>query len=163
MKGKAMTEAAQLAGQSVPTSASRPAWPSVAGRIAGAALLLGMAWIHWHLYPGFKTVHMIGPAFYANAALGALAAVAVLTTPRRWLGIVALLAGLLDAGTLGALLVSLTVGLFGFKESLSGAFVPLTIIVEALGAALLLALSWMHRDQLRALPGHLRRRQEGVV
>jgi hypothetical protein len=119
---------------------------SVAGRVAGAGLLLAMAWIHWHLYEiGFSGIHLIGPAFLANALLGCLAAVAVVLTPTRWLGLAAGASALLDAGTLGALVLSLTVGLFGFHETTSAALLPQTVIVEAVGTVVLAWLAWSHR------------------
>jgi hypothetical protein len=119
---------------------------SVTGRVAGAGLLLAMAWIHWHLYEiGFSNIHLIGPAFLANAVLGCLAAIAVVLTPRRWLGLAAGASALLDAGTLGALVLSLTVGLFGFHETTSAALLPQTVVVEAVGTVVLAWLAWIHR------------------
>ena len=44
------------------------------------------------------------------------------------------------AGTLGALLISLTVGLFGFKESISAAYVTQTLAIETI--TLLALLTW---------------------
>ena len=43
----------------------------IAIRVVGAGLLLGMAWIHQHLYDiGYATVPTIGPLFRLNAVLG---------------------------------------------------------------------------------------------
>lgn len=115
-------------------------------RLFGAGLLLAMGGIHLYLWQtGYKDIHLIGPAFLANAILGAVAAVAVLLSPQRWLAWVCLLAGLLELGTLGALLLSLTVGLFGFFESWSAPIVTVTIIVEAAG---FLVLSGFGAQQL---------------
>jgi hypothetical protein len=93
------------------------------------------------LFDGYRTVATIGPLFLLNAVLGALAAVAVLGTPRRWLGWISLAGAALQAGTLGALLLSLTVGLFGFHESTKASLVTATIVVELAGAVVLLALA----------------------
>lgn len=102
-------------------------------RVVGAALLLAMGGIHLKLWvDGFRDIPWIGPLFLANVVLGAAAAVAVLVTPRRWFPWVALLAGLLSIGTLGGLVLSLTVGLFGYHEVVAGYVVP-TIIVESAG------------------------------
>ena len=121
---------------------NRSAVVILGGRLVGAALLAGMAGIHLHLYTaGYRTVHTIGPLFVLNAALGALATLAVLTTPRRWLGWASLAGALLQAGTLGALLLSLTVGLLGFHESTKAPLIPTTIVVELAGAVVLLALA----------------------
>ena len=103
-------------------------------RLAGAALLLATGGIHLYLWQtGYRDIHLIGPAFLANAVLGALAAVAVLLAPRRRLPWVCLLAGLFELGTLGALLLSLTVGLAGFVETWAAPLVVPTIVVEAAG------------------------------
>jgi hypothetical protein len=118
-----------------------PAMPRVvtlAVRIVGAALLVAMGAIHLKLwYDGYRTVPWIGPLFLANAVLGVLAAVAVLLTPARWLGVISVLAALLSLGTLGGLVLSLTVGLFGFYESLSAPLVVPTIAVESAGFVVL--------------------------
>ena len=54
------------------------------------------------------------------------------------------LAGLLAAGytasTLGALIISLTVGLFGFRESISASFVTESLTIESITALAL--ISW---------------------
>jgi hypothetical protein len=103
-------------------------------RVVGAAMLVATGWIHLDLWlDGYRALPWIGPLFLANVVLAALAAVAVLVAPTRWLPWVALLAGLLELGTLGALVLSLTVGLFGFVESLRATLVVPTILVESVG------------------------------
>jgi hypothetical protein len=114
-------------------STSTSAGVQWAVRIVGAALLLAMALIHLKLWnDGYRDVRWIGPLFMANAVLGVLGAVAVLGSPARWLPYAAVLGGLLQIGTLLGLLLSLTVGLFGFKETWGGLVLP-TILVEAAG------------------------------
>jgi hypothetical protein len=113
-----------------------------AARLVGAGLLAAMAGIHLHLYAGgYRGIATIGPLFLLNGVLGALAALAVLATPRRWLGWVSLAGAMLQAGTLGALLLSLTVGLFGFRESTSAPLISTTLAVETAGAVVLLAVA----------------------
>ena len=103
-------------------------------RVVGAAMLVATGWIHLDLWlDGYRAVPWIGPLFLANVVLAGLAAVAMLVTPTRWLPWVALPAGLLELGTLGALVLSLTVGLFGFVESLRATLVVPTILVESVG------------------------------
>jgi hypothetical protein len=115
---------------------------TLAGRLVGAGLLAAMAGIHLHLYNGgYRGVATIGPLFLLNGVLGALAAVAVLVSPRRWLGWVSLAGAGLQAGTLGALILSLTVGLFDFTESTHAPLVWTTIAVESAGAVVLLAVA----------------------
>src|SRR3954453_14011840 len=103
-------------------------------RVVGAALLFATGWIHLYLWlDGYRDIEWIGLLFLANAVLAGLAALAVLLAPARWLPWVALLAGVLEAGTLGGLILSLTVGLLGFFESTSAPLVLPTILVESAG------------------------------
>jgi hypothetical protein len=119
-----------------PATSTSPAlqW---AVRVVGAGLLLAMALIHLKLWnDGYRDIRWIGPLFMTNAVLGILGAVAVLGSPRRWLPWFAMLGGLLEIGTLLGLILSLTIGLFGFKETWGGLVLP-TIIVEAAGFVVL--------------------------
>ena len=113
-------------------------------RLLGAALLLAMAWIHLTLWlDGFRDIPWIGPLFLANVVLGTLAAAAVLAAPQRLLPWAALLGGLLAIGTLGGLVLSLTVGLFGYHEFFGGYVLP-TILVEAAGFLVLAGYGATH-------------------
>lgn len=111
----------------------------VAMRIVGAALLLGMAWIHWYLwaYSEYDTVPVIGPLFLINAIVGAVLAIAVCAVPARLLGVTAGLSSLFVLGTFGALIVSMVWGLFGLQETVQGPLVPTTLWVEPLGFVVL--------------------------
>jgi hypothetical protein len=103
-----------------------------------------MAGIHLDLWlgPGYRSIFPIGPLFLANAIGGAVLAVALFVTPKRFFVLAALLSVLFDAGTLGALLISLSPsGLFGFQESILAPLVPTTIWVEAIGVVVLAALT----------------------
>jgi hypothetical protein len=103
-------------------------------RVVGAAMLVSTGWIHLDLWlDGYRAIPSIGPLFMAGVVLAGVLALAVLSTPTRWLPWVALPAGLLELGTLGALVLSLTVGLFGFVESLRASLVVPTILVESIG------------------------------
>ena len=87
-------------------------------RIVGAVLLAVMGWIHLDLWrDGYRTIDVIGPAFLLNAIAGFGLAALLLLTPRALLPWVAALGALTAAGTLGGLLLSTWVGLFGFVES----------------------------------------------
>ena len=93
-----------------------------------------MGGIHVHLYDiGYSSVATIGPLFLLNGVLGAVAAVVVLATPARWLPMTSAAGALLQVGTLGALLLSLTTGLFGFHETLDAPLVGWTLAVESAG------------------------------
>ena len=107
-------------------------------RVVGAGLLVAMAWIPLHLYStGYSSVKTIGPLFVVNGVVGLIAALAVLVTPARWLPLVTAGGALLQIGTLAALLVSVNVGLFGFKESTSAPYFATTLAVEAAGFVVL--------------------------
>ncbi|HEY6314770.1 MAG TPA: hypothetical protein VIY52_28765 [Streptosporangiaceae bacterium] len=120
-------------------------------RLACAALLAWIGYIHLHLWlEGYRQIPTDGPLFLLDAAAGFALAVALLAWPRPLAGLAA--AGYI-ASDVGALLISLTVGLFGFKESISAAYVVQTLIIEAIALLALLALlSWT--VLVAAAPGH---------
>ena len=83
-------------------------------RIVGAAAVLVSAAVHLYLWvDGFRTMSVIGPAFLLNAVGGAVIAV-LLVTWRSW--VPALLTAGFGVSTLGAFILSATVGLFGLHE-----------------------------------------------
>jgi hypothetical protein len=102
-----------------PGVATRQSAPVLWGlRIVGAVLLAVMGWIHLDLWlTGYRTIAVIGPAFLLNVLAGFGLAVLLLITPRRFLPWVAGLGALTALGTLGGLLCSTFLGLFGFKET----------------------------------------------
>jgi hypothetical protein len=117
------------------------------GRRRAAALLLRLscvallAWIgavHLHLWlEGYRQIPTDGPLFLIDAVSGLALAAALLAWPAPLTG---LLAAGYTASTLGALLISLTVGLLGFRESISASFVTQSLIVESITVAAL--FSW---------------------
>ena len=107
-------------------------------RLTCAALLAWIGYIHLHLWlEGYRQIPTDGPLFLLDAAAGFVLAVTLLAWPRP-------LAGLLAAGytiaDLGALLISLSVGLFGFRESIQASFVTESLAIETI--ALLALLAW---------------------
>jgi len=107
-------------------------------RLACAALLAWIGYIHLHLWlEGYRQIPTDGPLFLADAVAGFALAAALLAWPRPLAGLAA--AGYI-ASDIGALLISLTVGLFGFKESISAAYVTLTLTIETI--TLLALLIW---------------------
>ncbi|HLI25176.1 MAG TPA: hypothetical protein VKU91_09485, partial [Acidimicrobiales bacterium] len=104
----------------------------VALRIVTAALLAAIAGIHLDLWAshGYQHIPTIGPLFLVNVIAGFVLALACLVTPRRLLALVAAASVLFAAGTLGALLISINVGLFGFTESSSAPLVNQAMAVE---------------------------------
>ncbi|MGY1601795.1 hypothetical protein [Geodermatophilus sp. SYSU D00815] len=111
-------------------------------RLLGAAALVGLAWIHWYLWQqGYDTIEVIGPAFLASVIFGIGGALLVLIAPPRLLPLAAVLGALLCLGTLGALLVSTWVGLFGFKETTAAQLWWESFWVELAGFVVLAALA----------------------
>lgn len=129
-------------------------------RVAGVASLIGTAWIHEHLYRlGYASVPTIGPLFRLDAVLALAAAVVVLLAPGPWFRLACAGGALLQLGTLAALAASLTVGTFGFTETLDAPLVPQTVGVEGAGAVILLIGALLPRA--RAGGRHHRGRGDG--
>ena len=123
----------------------RPAFESRGGmfaaavvlRLAGALLLGWIGYVHWYLWHlGYKDIPTDGPFFLVDAIAAVLLAVLLLAWPRG-------LAGLASAGfvalTIVALVISLSVGLFGFRESISASYVVESLVLESV-AVLILAV-----------------------
>jgi predicted lipoprotein with Yx(FWY)xxD motif len=106
-------------------NAERPApgWPAVVLRVVGSGLLIATAAIHLDLYlTGYRTIPTIGWLFLLQVIAAFGLGVAVLAIPRRPAAalLVSRLAAAAGAGfalaTLGGYLLSVWIGLFGFKE-----------------------------------------------
>lgn len=111
-------------------------------RLAGAALLAAMAWIHLDLWrDGYRTIDVIGPAFLLDVVLGVGLAALLLLAPQPALPWVATAGALVCLGTLAALLASTWWGLFGFRESTAAALWWESFWGEAAGAVVLGALA----------------------
>jgi hypothetical protein len=103
--------------------------------LIGAALVAWTSTIHLHLWDtGYRHIPTIGPLFLIQGVAGAVIAV-VLVVSRRLFAVVAA-AGFMIA-TIGGLLLSVYVGLFGFMDSLSAPYAGLTLIVESAGTLVL--------------------------
>ena len=105
-------------------------------RILSAVLLLATGGIH--LYLVFNGVGgILGVAFVLNAVAGLVLAIAMVVLHGRLLQIATVLSLLFLIATLGALLLALTVGLFGITETWDFTLVPETVIVESIGVVVL--------------------------
>ena len=117
-------------------------------RLLGAALLLAIAGIHFYLWQqGYDGIDVIGPAFLLQSILGVGGAGLLLITPHRFLPWVALLDLAFAAGSLGALLISTTVGLFGFVETTTATLWWETLWVEIAAIVVLGALFVVARSR----------------
>ena len=108
-------------------------------RLASVGLLAWIGWVHWVLWQdeGYKFIPTDGPFFLVDAIAAIVLAVVLLVWSRP-------LVGLLSAGFTGstilALVISLTVGLPGFKEHISANFVVQALVLESI--ALVILLVW---------------------
>jgi hypothetical protein len=105
-------------------------------RILSAIVLLAIGGIH--LFLVFDGVGgLLGVLFVLNAVAGLVLAIGMLALHGRLLKLAAVLSLLFIVATLLALVLALTVGLFGITESWSFTLVPQTIVVEAIGIVIL--------------------------
>jgi len=108
----------------------------IAWQVLSALFLLAMGAIH--LYLVFDGVGgTLGTSFVLNAVGGLVLAIAIVVLRQRLLLLASVLATLFMAGTLLALVLALTVGLFGIHEELSFTLVPTTLVVESIGTIVL--------------------------
>ncbi|OLT02134.1 hypothetical protein BJF90_05150 [Pseudonocardia sp. CNS-004] len=102
-----------------------------------ALFLLAMGGIHLYLALT-GTGGILGVLFVLNFVGGLVLAAAVLLARGRLLAVASVLGLLFMAGTLLALVLALTVGLFGIRSSLSYDLAPTTLVVESIGTVVLL-------------------------
>lgn len=124
-------------------------------RVVTAGLLAGISVIHLDLWAshGYQRIPTIGPLFLLTGAAGAILTVACLAAPRTRAGVVAAVSVVFAAGALGALIISVTVGLFGFIDSSTAPLFNQAIAVESaavVAATLLWATSRQRRGTRRA-------------
>lgn len=105
-------------------------------RILSAIVLLAVGGIHLYLvFDGVGGV--LGVFFVLNAIAGLVLAIGMLVLRGRLLTIAAILSLLFVIATLLALVLALTVGLFGITETWSFTLVPETVVVETIGIVVL--------------------------
>jgi predicted lipoprotein with Yx(FWY)xxD motif len=115
----------------------RAAWRRTGLLVAGAGLLAATAGIHLDLYlTGYDTIPTIGWLFLLQVIAGLVLAAAAVVTRSR---LVAAAAAGFALSTLGGYLLSVWVGLFGFKEVRTTAGIVAGVIEVAAFAVLALA------------------------
>ena len=103
--------------------------------VGGALLVLASAWVHLHLWTdGYRDIPTVGPMFLGQAVAGFVLGPLVVAV-RRWP--IGALGALFLAATAGGLVVSATVGLFGFRDHFGAPYAGLSLLVEGCGAAVL--------------------------
>jgi hypothetical protein len=105
-------------------------------RLAGAGLLGWIGYVHWHLWQeGYKHIPTNGPLFLLDAIVAVVLGLILLTWPRPLAG---LAGAAFTAATILALVISLSVGLFGFRESISASYVVQSLVLESVAVIILL-------------------------
>jgi hypothetical protein len=107
-------------------------------QLGGVGLLAWIGWVHWVLWhvEGYHFIPTDGPFFLVDAIAGIVLALVLLVWPRPIVGLAS--AGF-TASTILALVISLTVGLFGFNENIHANYVVLALVVESITVVVLLA------------------------
>jgi hypothetical protein len=116
--------------------ATAPTAPALGWRALGAAFLLAMGGIHLYLvFHG--TGGVLGDLFVLNAIGGLVLAIAILVARGRLVPVATVLSLLFLGGSWLALVLALTVGLFGIRSSLDYDLAPTTLVVETVGTVVL--------------------------
>jgi len=122
-----------------PASLTSPAarWAVNLLAVAGAGLLIWSGVLHLQLWSeGYRSISVIGPLFLVQG-IASIAVAVALAVFRR---LVLLAAGAaLAVGTAAGLLLSASVGLFGYTESLAVPSAQTSLVVEFTSAAVLAA------------------------
>jgi hypothetical protein len=105
--------------------------------LAGAGAVAWSAAIHLHLWKsGYRGISTIGQLFLFQSVSGFVLAFLIASVRRVAPALIG--AGFL-AATIGGLVLSVKVGLFGFRDSFGSPFAGLSVIVESAGIVALLS------------------------
>jgi hypothetical protein len=110
--------------------------------IIGAVLTVISGVIHLYLWGeanGYRQIPTIGPLFLAQGVCAVLIGLAAAATRR--LAVVVAAAGLLASTAVG-LVITIEVGLFGFRESWGAPYVRASLYEEIAGTVVLLIAAW---------------------
>ena len=106
-------------------------------QVLSALFLLTMGGIHLYYVVFLGAGGLIGILFVLNAIGGLVLAIAMLAARQQLLLLASVLSLLLMAGALLALVLALTISLFGIRQQLGGELVVPTLIVESIGTMVL--------------------------
>jgi hypothetical protein len=114
----------------------------MAWQLLSAVFLLAMGGIHLYLSLT-GTGGILGVLFKLNAVGSLVLAIAMVVLRRRLLQLASVLSLLFIVGTLLSLVLALTIGLFGIRETLDGRLVTTTLVVESIGTVVLLVTTML--------------------
>jgi hypothetical protein len=107
--------------------------------VLGGVLIVWSAFIHFHLWgetDGYRSIPTIGPLFLLQSIAGLVVGIGVVAVRRLWAALVGI--GFV-VSTLVGFLLSVAVGLFGFKDSWLAPFAKEAFTVELLTVVVLIA------------------------
>ena len=145
-----MAMKSERVGSGVPVSAPaghRALRSVIVWQVLSALFLLTMGGIH--LYLAIQGAGSLEAPFVVNAVGGLVLAIAIVVLRGRLLLLASVLSTLFMAGTLLALVLALTVGLFGVHEVLSYRPVPITLVVESIGTIVLAVTTALLYQRMR--------------
>ena len=128
---------------------------ATAAYLLGGGLLVWSAAIHYHLWSepdGYRSIATIGPLFLLQSIAGLVVGVGVVLVRRLWAAVIGIGFALL---TVAGFVVTVTHGLFGFKDSWLAPFAQQAFVIEVVAAALLViagVLSLAETPRVRANP-----------
>lgn len=96
----------------------------------GGALLLWSAYIHFHLWnepDGYRSIPTIGPLFLLQSITALIIGIGVVAVRRLWAAVIGIGFALT---TIAGFLLSVAVGLFGFKDSWLAPFAKQAFAIE---------------------------------
>jgi hypothetical protein len=107
--------------------------------VVGGALLVWSAYIHFHLWnepDGYRSIPTIGPLFLLQSIAGLVIGIGVVAVRRLWAAVIGFGFALT---TIAGFLLSVAVGLFGFKDSWLAPYAKQAFTIEVLAVVVLIA------------------------
>lgn len=105
----------------------------------GGALLIWSAFIHFHLWSetdGYRAIPTIGPLFLLQSITALIIGIGVVAIRRLWAAVIGIGFALT---TIAGFLLSVAVGLFGFKDSWMAPYAKQAFTIEILAVVVLIA------------------------
>lgn len=112
---------------------------TTASFVVGGGLLIWSAFIHFHLWGepgGYRSIATIGPLFLLQSIAGLVIGLGVIAVRRLWAAVIGV--GFV-LSTLAGFLISVTHGLFGFKETWLAPFAQQAFGIEVAAVVVLTA------------------------